>query len=213
MRPSLEELARRVTERAATTGGPGRRVMIGIAGAPGAGKTTLAAALVERLAADLGPDGVAHVPMDGYHLADVALARLGRGDRKGAPDTFDVHGYLALLARLRRRDEPVVYAPAFDREIEQPVAGSIAVPAAVRVVVSEGNYLLMDGAWAGVRELLDEIWYCRPEDGERVRRLIARHERFGKSPAQARAWVARSDEANARVVAATANRADLLIDC
>lgn len=210
MKPTLEELAGRVTRR--LTASSSARVLIGITGSPGAGKTTLAEALVVRLATELGHRAVAHVPMDGYHLADVALERLGRRDRKGAPDTFDVHGYLAVLRRLRADADPVVYAPAFDRELEQPVAGSIAVPSSTRVVVSEGNYLLMDGDWSGVRGLFDEIWYCRPEEGERLRRLVARHVQFGKSPSEAAAWVERSDQPNAQIVAATVGRSDLVVE-
>ncbi|MEU3607796.1 nucleoside/nucleotide kinase family protein [Streptomyces sp. NPDC035033] len=185
----------------------GRRVL-GIAGAPGAGKSTLAARLVERL------DGLAVlVPMDGFHLAGAELARLGRADRKGAPDTFDAAGYAALLARLRA-PEPgtVVYAPAFDRALEEPVAGSVPVPPRTPLVVTEGNYLLLDaGPWAAVRPLLDEVWYVDLPDAVRVSRLVDRHVRFGRTRAEAEAWVARSDEANARLVAAHRHRADLVV--
>ncbi|MFE9252429.1 nucleoside/nucleotide kinase family protein [Streptomyces sp. NPDC007088] len=187
---------------------PGRRRVLGIAGAPGAGKSTLA----ERVVARLGGDAVL-VGMDGFHLARAELERLGRAGRKGAPDTFDAAGYLALLRRLRTPVlGEVVYAPAFDRALEEPVAGSVAVPAEVPLVVTEGNYLLVDeGPWAGVRGLLDEAWFLDPEPAVRVRRLVARHVRFGKSPAQAERWVARSDEVNARLVERYRERADLLV--
>ncbi len=152
--------------------------------------------------------------MDGFHLADAELERLGRRDRKGAPDTFDAAGYAALLRRLRDDDGAgeVVYAPGFERELEQPLAGAIPVPPAARLVVTEGNYLLLDtGSWARVRPLLDEVWFCAADEERRVRRLIARHERFGKSHAEAVAWVERSDERNAALVAATRDRADLVV--
>lgn len=131
----------------------GRRFLLGIAGPPGAGKSTLAQEVVDRLG-----DGAVLVPMDGFHLADEALARLGLADRKGAPDTFDAAGYVALLRRLRDQQDEVVWAPAFRRELELAEAGVIAVDRSVEVVVTEGNYLLCDGPFAPVRGLLDQTW-------------------------------------------------------
>jgi pantothenate kinase len=151
--------------------------------------------------------------MDGFHLAQSELERLGRAERKGAPDTFDAAGYAALLARLRspRLDE-VVYAPAFDRSLEDAIAGSIAVPPGVPLVVTEGNYLLHDDpAWAPVHVLLDEVWFLAPDPAARVARLIERHVRYGKERSFAERWVARSDEANARLVEAGRERADLVV--
>ncbi|MFE5540210.1 nucleoside/nucleotide kinase family protein [Streptomyces sp. NPDC056519] len=197
--------------RARALAAPGGRRILGIAGPPGAGKSTLAA----RLARALGPELAVVVPMDGFHLAQAELERLGRADRKGAPDTFDAAGYAALLARLREpASAPVtVYAPAFDRSLEEPVAGSIPVGPAVRLVITEGNYLLHEaGEWAALRALLDEVWFLAPDDALRVRRLVERHVRHGKAPARAREWVARSDEANARLIAAGRNRADLVVE-
>jgi pantothenate kinase len=191
---------------------PGRRAILGVAGAPGAGKTTLAETLVRELNGD-GEPWVAHVPMDGFHLADAELDRLGRRDRKGAPDTFDAAGYAALLRRLRAdEDGETVYAPGFERVLEQPIAGALPVPPAARLVVTEGNYLLLDsGPWARVRPLLDEVWFCEADEETRVSRLIARHEEFGKSHRAAVAWVHGSDQRNADLVAATRDRADLVV--
>ncbi|WP_037676628.1 nucleoside/nucleotide kinase family protein [Streptomyces griseus] len=191
----------------------GRRALLGIAGSPGAGKTTLAEHLVRELNGS-GEPWVAHVPMDGFHLADVELDRLGRRDRKGAPDTFDAAGYAALLRRLREETdgEEIVYAPGFERVLEQPLAGAIAVPPTARLVVTEGNYLLLEtGAWARVRPQLDEVWFCAMDEEERVNRLVSRHERFGKSHAEAVAWVMRTDQRNADLVATTRERADLVV--
>jgi pantothenate kinase len=185
----------------------GRRAVLGLAGPPGAGKSTLARMVVERL----GDDAVL-VPMDGFHLAQAELVRLGRRDRMGAPDTFDAGGYVALLERLRADRDETVYAPAFRREIEEPIAGAIPAPAGVPLVVTEGNYLLLrDGAWADVRPLLDEAWYVEMDEETRLRWLVDRHVAFGKSPAAARAWVLRSDEANAALIATTRERADVLV--
>ncbi len=201
----LEPLLRRVDDLRARAGD--ERVVVGVTGSPGAGKSTLCDALV----AALGDDAVL-VPMDGFHLAQAELERLGRADRKGAPDTFDAAGYLHLLRRLRARDDAVVYAPRFHREIEEAVAGAVPVPREVPVVVTEGNYLLLDDpAWTPVRAELDEVWFVGPDEALRLERLIARHVAHGRSPEAALEWVTRNDEANARLVAATAARADLVL--
>ncbi|MDX3534521.1 nucleoside/nucleotide kinase family protein [Streptomyces sp. MB09-01] len=211
------ELVRRAAGLAGPAGptgadGPasrGSRRILGIAGPPGAGKSTLAA----RLAEALGPETAVVVPMDGFHLAQAELIRLGLADRKGAPDTFDAAGYVSLLHRLRASEGGTVYAPAFDRSLEQPIAGSIPVAPAVPLVITEGNYLLHEaGEWAAVRPLLDEAWYLAPDEDLRVRRLVDRHVRHGKEPAYAREWVDRSDEANARLIAPGRHRADLVLD-
>lgn len=205
--PSPGDLVDRVADLAADR----PRVLLGIAGAPAAGKSTLAAWLVHRLTARGLP--AVGVPMDGFHLADAALDALGRRDRKGAVDTFDGHGYRALLQRVRAEAGTAVYAPAFERELEQPIAGSIAVLPDTRVVVSEGNYLLLDRSpWTDVRTCFDEVWYVALDDATRRARLLDRHVRFGKAPDAARAWVDAVDEPNARLIAATALSADLWID-
>ncbi|NNC12914.1 nucleoside/nucleotide kinase family protein [Planctomonas sp. JC2975] len=188
------------------------RRILGIAGAPGAGKSTLAGALADAASARGRAHEVAVLPMDGFHLADAALIRLGRLQRKGAIDTFDGHGLLAMLRRIRAERDNTVYAPAFERDLEQPVAGSIAIEPEVRVVIVEGNYLLDEEApWPSIRSLLTEAWFVETPDAVRLPRLIARHERFGKSPADARAWVERVDEPNARRIAAVRDRADLAV--
>jgi pantothenate kinase len=155
----------------------------------------------------------AYVPLDGFHLADAALSALGLLDRKGAPETFDAWGYAALLARLRRRHDLIVWAPGFERALEQPLAGAIGVGPEVELVVTEGNYLLLDRPeWRAVRATLDEVWFLDCPDDVRRPRLVARHVEFGKSTAEATAWVARVDDANAVLVAASRNRADRVID-
>ncbi|MEV7237225.1 nucleoside/nucleotide kinase family protein [Streptomyces sp. NPDC051020] len=197
-----------LSARARRLATPGHRRILGIAGPPGAGKSTLAAQLVDALA------GFAVlVPMDGFHLARAELDRLGRADRKGAPDTFDAAGYAALLRRLRTPgEEGPVYAPAFDRTLEEPIAGAVPVPPHIPLVVTEGNYLLHDdGPWAPVRGLLDEVWFLDLDPDVRVRRLVDRHVRFGKPRPYAERWVAGSDETNARLVDRGRDRADLVV--
>ena len=187
------------------------RSLTAIAGAPGSGKSTLAEAVVARLN-DEAPDSAAVLPMDGYHFDDRILVPRGLRPRKGAPDTFDARGFAALLRRLRAREDSVVYAPEFRREIEEPVACAVPVPRGVPLVVTEGNYLLVDDAdWSDVRALLDEAWYVEGDEDRRRDWLIARHIQFGKAPEFAREWVMRSDERNAELVATTRTRADLVV--
>ena len=182
----------------------GQRRLLGLVAPPGAGKSTLAALLAQALG-----DQAQVVPMDGFHLAQAELRRLGRADRKGAPDTFDSAGYVALLRRLRQPQAgETVYAPAFRREIEEPVAGAIAVPASLPLVITEGNYLLLDALhWREVAALLDEVWYLDVDDERRREQLLQRHVVQGRSPEAARQWMQHTDEPNARLIAATRARA------
>jgi len=186
---------------------PFRRVLLGVTGPPGAGKSTVAAAI----AAALGPGTAAVVPMDGFHLADSLLHELGRHDRKGAPDTFDAEAYADLLDRLRDRTRES-FAPRFDRTRELAEVGAMRVPPGLPLVVTEGNYLLLaDGPWRQVASLLDECWYVEVDDRLRRDRLMARHEAHGRRPADARARTLGSDEANALYVERTRGDADAVV--
>jgi pantothenate kinase len=186
---------------------PGQRSILGITGAPGAGKSTLA----EMIEAELSPDAVL-VSMDGFHLSDTELKRLGRYERKGAIDTFDSAGYVNLLRRLHSREDPIVYAPRFDRSIEESIGSAIPIPRDVPLIITEGNYLLVeDSDWGQVRGLLDESWYVEPGDDERRRRLIARHVEFGRDPEEAHQRSHGVDEHNAEMIKATRRNASRVV--
>ncbi|WP_101951031.1 nucleoside/nucleotide kinase family protein [Mycobacterium sp. 3519A] len=189
---------------------PGERRILGLTGAPGAGKSTVA----DHLVTALGPDVAVLVPMDGFHLANEVLLDLGRRQRKGAHDTFDDGGYARLIATLRaqRVDDPVVYAPRFRREIEEAIASSIPIPATVPLVVTEGNYLLLEcDAWPTARAAIDEVWFLALDTEVRHARLLRRHEAYGKSPEDAARWALGPDERNAQLIESTACRADRIV--
>lgn len=234
---ALDTLARRALALVPAGGG---RAVVGIAGSPGAGKTTLAVQLAARVNAIVAaeassasassssassstsasepastaasPHFAAHLPMDGYHLANSTLDKLGRRDRKGAIDTFDGWGFVALLRRLHAETSHTVYAPSFDRTVEEPIAGEIAVLPDTKLVIVEGNYLLVDETpWADVKGLLAEAWFCETTDDERVRRLVDRHERHGRTPEAAKAWAESVDGKNAILIESTMPRADLVV--
>jgi pantothenate kinase len=206
-RPGPEVPFQQLLERArALAARPGRSIL-GITGPPAAGKTTLAANLRDELGA-----AAAYVPLDGFHLSHQLLTAMGRVDRKGAPDTFDAAGYVALLRRLRDPAEGAVYAPRFDRDIEDSIANAIAVPPDVPLVITEGNYLLLrSGPWAQVADLLDEVWYIDLAEDTRLRRLIGRHMEFGRDSAEARDRATGSDQRNAVLIEAGRDYASLVV--
>ncbi|HET9061316.1 MAG TPA: nucleoside/nucleotide kinase family protein [Acidimicrobiales bacterium] len=180
------------------------RRVLGLVGPPGAGKSTLASLLVRALGRE-----AALVPMDGFHLAQAELVRLGRAQRKGAPDTFDAYGYAALLERLHYETGVTVYAPAFRRDLEEPIANALAITPEVRLVVTEGNYLLdLEPPWLRARAAIDEVWYVDADPRIRRQRLMARHVAHGRTPEAAHNWVNDVDELNARRIASTRSRAD-----
>ena len=183
----------------------GTRKVLGIVAPPGAGKSTFAQALHAAL-----PEHSQYLPMDGFHLAQAQLERLGRAQRKGAPDTFDSTGYIALLQRVRQQTAgETIYAPDFNRTLEEPIAGSIAIAAHTPLVITEGNYLLLqDDGWAGARAMLDEVWYLDVEPTVRHARLLGRHMQFGRSREAALQWMAQTDEPNAKRIEAEKQRAD-----
>ncbi|WP_291053096.1 nucleoside/nucleotide kinase family protein [Herbiconiux sp.] len=204
---ALDELIARCRQLIAS----GERRILGIAGTPGAGKSTLSSALI----AALGADAVL-VGQDGFHFANQELERLGRRGRKGAPDTFDIDGYVALLGRLASpptsTDAPPVYAPIFDRALEESIGSAVPVPASVPLVITEGNYLLNDDhGWHRVREHLHESWFIDVAPEVRHERLVRRRVSFGHSADASADWVREVDEKNAEIVETARTNADLLM--
>lgn len=188
--------------------GSSERVLIGIIGKPGAGKSTLSKFLMSKLPKEF----VTVVPMDGYHLSNKVLKDLKRADRKGAPDTFDVAGFASLIKRIRSEQTQSIYYPIFDRSIEESIAAQGVVTAQTRVIIIEGNYLLHDeGGWEVIKELLNESWMIDVDDDKRIARLISRHIAYGKEPEAAKAWAKGTDEANAQLIERGRARADFVV--
>jgi pantothenate kinase len=202
---SLEELLAKVNALLDSSSG---RVIIGVVGKPGAGKSTITDYIMKNIKIQ-----AALVPMDGYHLSNKVLIELGRSERKGAPDTFDAKGFTSLLQRIRNNVDEDIYFPVFHREFEESYAAEGVVGARTRLVLTEGNYLLVDDEnWDGIRPLLNESWYLAPDDSIRQQRLIARHMKYGKTKEEAEFWSLGSDEANAQVVAASSKYATRIVE-
>lgn len=212
----IEQTLDQLVERALARVANGERYILGITGAPGSGKSTVAEGLVDRI----GPELAVLVSMDGFHLANRVLIDLDRRGRKGAFDTYDVPGYAALLDRIRHQSlldrvdgkTPVVYGPEFRREIEEPIGSAVAVRPGVPLVVTEGNYLLLDkGGWPSATRNLDEVWFLAPDSELRMSRLIRRHRQFGRDEQEAMEWAYGPDQVNAEMIEATAGNADLVV--
>ena len=179
---SLEEALDRARFLIAQASG---RIVIGVVGKPGAGKSTLSGYLMEHLLAK----ETALVPMDGYHLSNFQLAKLSSADRKGAPDTFDSYGFADLLHRINTDKDSEIYFPIFHREIEESIAAEGVIYPETNLVITEGNYLLLDqDGWTGVAPELTESWYVEVDDHLRLDRLVQRHHKYGKDMDAAYVW-------------------------
>jgi pantothenate kinase len=201
---SKEEAKAIVVECAATS----TRKIIGIIGKPGGGKSTLSKYLLKGM----DPKLISGVPMDGFHLSNKVLKELGRSDRKGAQDTFDVKGFTTLIQRIKSDSADPIYYPVFDRSIEESIAAQGVVYPSTRVVIVEGNYLMHDkNGWQEISPLLDQSWYAFLDEDIRISRLISRHIAFGKDPESAKAWAKGSDQVNAELIELGVGRCDFLI--
>lgn len=204
--PTVDVTVADLVERAVALAKEPRRQVLGLVGAPGSGKSTVADIIAEAV----GPTAEV-IEMDAFHLSDELLTRLGRRDRKGAADTFDADGYLELLRRLRAPDAGTVFVPVFDRTLDLAIVGAAAITEECRLIITTGNYLLLDEPpWSRVRDLLDHAWFLEPNEDVRLAQLVARHERYGKSPEEARAWASSTDEKNAELVRGSKHRSDLV---
>lgn len=197
-----DSIAARIVERA----GDRRRIVVALAGPPGAGKSTLS----EHLLAALPAGEAALVPMDGFHFDNAVLDVMGLRSRKGAPQTFDCAGLAAALRRIRSGNEPVA-VPVFDRQADLARAGAAVVPAEARYVLVEGNYLLLDRTpWSELAPLFDLTIFIDVPIAELERRLLDRWRDLGRSEEGARSWVEGNDLPNARLVIEGSRPADIV---
>ncbi len=202
---TTDDLARMIRARATGARSVPERFIAALAGPPGSGKSTLAAALVAALG-----DGAKAVPMDGFHYDDAVLDARGLRSRKGAPETFDVLGFIHMMRRLRTEDEVAI--PIFDRSMELSRAGADVVAAQDRLLVVEGNYLLLDEApWRDLAPLFDLTVYIDVPEAELDRRLVARWAHYGRDPSEARTWIDSNDMPNIRRVTQGSRAADVVI--
>jgi pantothenate kinase len=190
---------------------PGHRIVVALAGPPGAGKSTVSEALVEALNSVM-PGSAAVVPGDGFHYDDAVLGSLNLLDRKGSPDTFDVGGFRSLLLRLRANNEPAVAVPVFDRILEISRAAGRLISSDVKYLIVEGNYLLLDLApWSSLRDCFDATIMLQVDRKTLETRLLDRWRSLGFDESTSYEKVRRNDLPNADIVISASNIADFTI--
>jgi pantothenate kinase len=207
----LRRLAERLLARAAARAG--RRWVVGIAGIPGAGKSTLAGRLMEQLGTlDATVPIAALIPMDGFHFSNEKLNQLKLRDHKGSPQTFDAEAYIDFLSQAAAPGFAGLF-PVYDRTAHDPVWRDVPeqrIDATTRIIITEGNYLLLNQQpWSRLAGVLDESWWLETPAAVARRWLLARHVRGGRSAQEAEAHVRRSDDANAALVLSGSRAADL----
>lgn len=204
----IPSLARQILANAAAVAPAHRRYMLGIAGIPAAGKSTLAGWLLDAVNARAGGEVAALLPMDGFHLPNDALERRGIRHLKGVPDTFDPAGFVRLLARARDQTDQDIPCPIYDRDLHAPVADALLVKPSHRIVITEGNYLLYElPPWDQIAGLLDEVWFVSASVEQVRPRLIARHMAGGRTRDEAIRKMESTDLPNAALVEGTKHRA------
>jgi len=185
-----------------------KRIIIGLVGMPGAGKSTLSTYLMKKLPKET----TALVPMDGFHMSNAQLSQLGRSERKGAPDTFNSNAYADLIELINSVPKEEVRFPIFHRELDESIEDEGVIYPDTKIVLTEGNYLLLDeDAWPRTQKLLNESWFVDVNNNRRMARLVARHIKYGKSPEAAHAWAHGTDQRNAELIEATRIRADVIV--
>ncbi|MEM9223490.1 MAG: nucleoside/nucleotide kinase family protein [Pseudomonadota bacterium] len=207
------EFGRRLRDLAAAMA-PGERQIVALAGPPGSGKSTLAERLASEVHGSLGEDKIPIdvLPMDGFHYDDELLKQLGRHERKGAPDTFDVGGLEAMIARVAANEEDAIVVPRFDRDLEIARAGARFISRYVQIVIVEGNYLLLDDPpWSSLGPHFDISAMIEVGEDELAERLTARWDDYDLPPEEVRRKVEENDLPNARFVMTRSRQPDVLI--
>ncbi|CAN5191019.1 nucleoside triphosphate hydrolase [soil metagenome] len=189
------------------------RYLLGLAGSPASGKSTFSAQLVNRINFVLNKEVAVVVPMDGYHFSNQVLDEMGLKPLKGIPATFDGQGFVDLIKRLKSETNESVFAPLFDRSIEASIENGIEIAPRHEIIVSEGNYLLIDEKpWNELRNLFDEIWFIDSTMEKLMPRLLERHKNCGRNNEETKAKIDSTDLPNAILIDGTKSRAHRVID-